>query len=856
MNEMLSVNSNISHYRILSKIGAGGMGEVYLAEDVKLGRKVALKILPENIASDKERLGRFEQEARAASGLNHPHILTVYEFGFEGGMHFLATEFVEGVTLREKIKDGELSLIESLNIAEQTAFALSAAHSAGIVHRDLKPENIMIRRDGIVKVLDSGLAKLIEKKEANADSEAETRALIKTNPGVVMGTTLYMSPEQAKGKEADERTDIWSLGCVLYEMVSGKMPFTGETPNEVIASILKSEPLPLSHHILGITSELERIVGKTLRKNREERYQHIKDLQIDLKDLRQDLEFQAKLERSTAPNKKDENITAKDFEQATQILEKDKPTNTNVAISPKNEISNSAHPVSSAEYVVSEIKQHKRRVLAALSILLLTAIGLGFWYFGNHLRSSNSAPIQSIAVLPFENASGNADLDYLSEGVSESVIDRLSQLPQLKVIARSSSFQYRGQNLDLRQIADALAVQAIVTGRVAHRGDSYLIRVDVTDVRENKQLWGENFTRKTSDFQILQSDISREIAENLRLRLSGAHLQQFANPGTTSPQAYELLLKGRYHFNKTGVEEFHKAVEYYEQAIAADPNYALAFAELAEGYNYNGGRGLDRKQRLIRQEAAARRALELDPNLAEAHYAMAEVKRRQWEWQEAEREYLRAIELNPNLPQAFRGYAQYLGVMGRHAEAIAQANRARELAPLSPLTTGQAASRLYAARRYDEAIEVWKKNAELNPDSPMPRYWLGNVYAAKEMYREAIAEYREAIRRHSGEAATIEALIGVIYAKTGERRLAEEILQKVKMAPSDTSPSPLAAFYDRSLALLYDALGLRDEALAQLEKAYAERNPNLPLAATDPAFDNLRSDQRFQDLLRRMGLPQ
>ena len=510
--------------------------------------------------------------------------------------------------------------------------------------------------------------------------------------------------------------------------------------------------------------------------------------------------------------------------------------------------------VPAATSALPKTKRRKIIVVAVFVTALFAAVTAII--VNSYLSRKSTGAIESVAVLPFENGSGNAELEYLSDGVSESVIDRLAQLPQLKVIARSSSFRYRGQNLNLQEIATALGVDAIVTGRVVQRGESYLIRVDVTDVRENKQLWGENFTRKAADVQALQTDISREIAENLRLRLSGTQTQQLASSGATNPQAYELLLKGRFQFNKPGRESFDRAVEYYEQAIAVDANYALAHAELAEGYNYNGGRGLDLKQILLKQEAAAQRALELDNGLAEAHYALAEVRRKQWRWQEAEREYLRAIELNPNLPRAYRGYSQYLGLMRRHDEAIANAKRAGDLDPLSIQIIGTLGSRLYAARRFDEAIAAYQKTAELTPESPVPNYWLGNVYAAKGMYPQAIAEFQESVRKGSGDTAIVEALIGVIYAKTGERRQAEEILEKVRTSRREAAPPNARLNYEGNLALLYDALGMRDEAFATLEKAYAERNPTLPFAGTSPAFDNLRSDSRFKDLLKRMGLPE
>jgi eukaryotic-like serine/threonine-protein kinase len=829
---MLYNGQQIGRYKISSAIGKGGMGEVFLAEDTKLGRKVALKILPENFAQDKERLRRFEQEARAASGLNHPNILTVYEFGFEGGVHFLATELVEGETLREKIEGGEMSLIGSLNIAEQTAFALAAAHSAGIVHRDLKPENVMIRRDGIIKVLDFGLAKLL-KKEGSADAEAETRALIKTNPGVVMGTASYMSPEQARGKDTDARTDIFSLGCVLYEMLTRRLPFSGETISDVIAAILKSEPLSPTHFSSEIPAELERIVLKSLAKDREERYQTAKDLSVDLRRLKRQMELGAEIERTKPPHKSAENAT----ENATRIL--------------------APRQTSSAEYVVSEAKKHKLGFVVAAVILLLAIGGLGVWYFGN--RPSNTKQIESIAVLPFENGSGNADLDYLSDGLSESVIDRLSQLPQIKVIARSSSFEYRGQNLNLREIADALGVQAIVSGRVAQRGDSYTIRVEMIDARENRNLWSESFNRKASDVLALQTDISREIADNLRVRLSGTQTQQFTSQGTKNPEAYELLLKGRFYLNRTGQENFHRAVEYLEQAVAVDPNYALAYVDLVQGYDA-GGRGLDRKERQIRREAAAYKALELDPNLADAHYAVAEIKRDRWEWAEAEREYKRAIEMNPNLARAHGGYAGYLSLMRRHDEAIAETKRARELDPFSPFIETTFLNALFRARRYDEALEAARNRLELGLNIASAHRRIGDIYSMKGMYREAIAEYQEALKLSGGDSFRAEVGLGAAYAKAGMRAEAEEIIQKLKARDSEPLPNQSQTIGNdvvpTRLAVIYDALGMRNEAFAWLEKAYAERERFLPFIASEPHFDSLRPDPRFQDLLRRMGLPQ
>jgi serine/threonine-protein kinase len=818
----IAAHTKLGRYEIVSLIGAGGMGEVYLAEDTRLHRKVALKILPENIAADKERLLRFEREAQAACALNHPNIITIHEIGETGDQLFIATEYIEGETLRQKIEKNELDVYESVKISEQIAAALSVSHGAHIIHRDIKPENIMIRRDGYVKILDFGLAKLVEKKPTPLDGEAETRAQVNTKAGMILGTVAYMSPEQARGKDVDERTDVWSLGVCLYEMLTVKQPFTGETTNDTIAAILTKEPYPLDENL---PSELQRIVRKTLQKDADKRYQTAKDLLIDLEDVKEELKFQSKLERTTAPNHK---------ESKTQILN---AVTTDVA-----------HTTSSAEYVANEIKKHKSVFAVGLIVLLLVSIGTGYWFLS--YRTSNTGQIESIAVLPFENASGNAEMDYLSDGVSESVIDRLSQLPKLKVIARSSSFRYRGQNLNLPEIANALGVQAIVTGRVVPRGDSYQIRVEMVDVRDNKQLWGENFNRKASDVQILQADISREIAENLSLRLSGAQTQQFAKEGTTNPIAYEALVKGRFFLNKVGQDNLKKATEHFEQAVTADPNYALAYSYLSSAYGSGGKGDLSIEERRVKAREVAMKAVELAPNLAEAHFAMAQTNFQRWEWAEHEHELKRAIELNPNLVKARSRYAAYLYIMGRNDEAIAEANRSIELNPLDFFAAATVANAYRHARRNDEAVEAAKRALELEPNFSFTHSVLADTYAAKGMYREAIAEYQEAIRLRGGNSPDNESLLGATYVKIGERAKGEEILANLKSRANTFRSTPLG------LAVLYDALGMRNEAFAVLENGFAEHHGELVYMRLNPNYDSMRSDPRFQDLLRRMGLPQ
>ena len=814
---MLTADSNVSHYRLISKIGRGGMGEVYLAHDTRLNRRVALKVLPADLISNRERLYRLEQEARAASALNHPNIITIHEIGADADTHFIATEFIDGETLRQRLQTARVGTADTLNIATQIAAALDAAHRSGIVHRDIKPENVMLRADGLVKVLDFGLAKLTEKQHGeSSDSQTPTRALVKTHPGVVMGTVAYMSPEQARGLAVDVRTDIFSLGIVIYEMLAGRLPFAGATASDMMAAILTCEPAPLDE---TTPPELQRIVRKSLQKNVDERYQTAKDLLIDLKALKQGQDFAAELKRSGIPTKADQSVPTQD---------------------------RGARTTSSAEYIASSVKQHKGIFTVALAILLLAALGLGYMFYNR--RPTIRTPIESVAVLPFENGSGDVNLDYLSDGVSEGVIDRLSQLPQLKVIARNSSFRYRGQNINFKEVANALGVQAIVTGRVVQRGDNYTIRVEMVDVRDNRQLWGENFNRKASDVQALQTDISREIAENLRLRLTGAQVQQLVNQGTANPQAYELLLKGFYFLRKGGTENQKTAVEYYKQAVALDPNYALAYAELSEAYRFLlYSNNIDPKEIMPKWEAAARKALELNDNLANAHFAMGQFKRDVWEWQDAEREFKRAIELNPNLARAHGGYSRLLSLTGRHEEAIAQVKLSRQLDPLSPIINTNYGRALSRVRRYDEAIEVLKKAFELEPDFPTAHFQLGRAYAAKAMYREAIAEYLLA-NKLGDLSYSLQVYLGATYAKMGERERALGILKQLQTSTGYVSPG--------QLAILYAALDRREEAFASLMKAYAEHDLWLQELGVDPNYDSLRSDPRFDDLMRKIGLPQ
>ncbi|MCA1623974.1 MAG: protein kinase, partial [Acidobacteria bacterium] len=660
----LQSGTRIGRYEIRSLIGAGGMGEVFLAGDTELERQVALKVLLAEVATDEDRVRRFVQEAKTASALNHPNILTVYEIGKFENSRFIATELIKGVTLRERLQGEALDLRETLDVAVQIASALNAAHQAGIVHRDVKPENVMLRDDGLVKVLDFGLAKLMEKKAGSLDSEGETRALgVKTSPGMVMGTVTYMSPEQARGKQVDARTDIFSFGVMLYEMLSGKLPFEGENALDVIGSILHKEPQPLNQTAPEIPRELQRIVEKCLRKDCEERYQTAKDLLIDLKDVKQDLEFQNKLERTASPDRAD---------AKTQVF--------------KAATNEAARATSSAEYLVGEIKRHKSASLVVLAVLLLAIGALGVWYFTN--QSANTTQIESIAVLPFQNRSADADTEYLSDGLAESLIYRLSQLPALKVSPTSSVFRYKGKEMDARRVAEELGVDSVMAGRITQRGENLTISVELIDVRSNKLLWGEQYDRKMSELLATQREIATEISRKLELKLSGNE-KGLTKRYTDNNEAYQLYLKGRYHFAKRTKDDMQRSIEYFQQAIRLDPNFALAYASIAECYNAMPAYPyLSSKEAFPLAKAAAQRALEIDPTLPEAHTALGNyLAVYDWNWAEAERSFKRAIELNPSSSDAHFRYGRfYLAPLGRHEEAISELKRAVELEPLSLIT--------------------------------------------------------------------------------------------------------------------------------------------------------------------------
>ena len=823
----LAAGTKLGRYEIRLKLGAGGMGEVYLAQDTKLDRKVALKILPAEVASNDDRLRRFVQEAKAASALNHPNIITIYEIEQIDSIHFIAMEFIDGQTLHERIRNAPLKSGEVLDIAVQIASALSTAHAAGIVHRDIKSDNIMLRRDGIVKVLDFGLAKLTERPPDAIDKEAPTRAAVKTGQGIVMGTAMYMSPEQARGLKVDPRTDIFSLGVVLYEMVTGRLPFEGTTASEVLAAILsEKEQQPLARYAREVPPELERMVEKALRKDRDERYQTIKDLLIDLKSLKQELEFERKLGRSLPPKSKG----------APEIGE---PTQGQTATD------SMARLTLRMTGPTTTIKSTQRRVVIIVAALLIIVSAVTAYFYFSRPRGG---AINSVAVLPFVNTSNDPNMEYLSDGISEALINSLTELQQLRVIARSTVFRYKGKEVDPQTVGRELNVRALLMGRVRQNGDNLNVQVDLVDTNTGAELWGREYERKSSDVLSVKQAIVREVTDGLRLRLSGDEQRQLTRRDTTNAQAYEYYLRGRYYWNKRSAEGIKKAIEQFQEAIDRDPNYALGYVGLADCYlQLEQYAGTPASEIVPKARAAVERALQLDDSLSEAHASLASINQKLWLWAETESELKRAISLNPNYPTAHHWYAYYFYVQRQFDDAMREIQRAYELDPLSPVISENVANVYLLKNDLDSAVKQCQRTIELDPGFADAHYILGFAYLKQGRNEEATAEFQKSVEL-SSRASTYLGNLGYCYAVTGRRAEALTILKELEEKYSEGKSSGLF------LAGVYAGLGDKDQAFAWLEKDFQQRSGQLPTVAWRLHFDGLRSDPRFADLLRRMGL--
>ncbi len=813
----LLVGMKLGPYEILSLIGRGGMGEVYQARDTRLDRMAALKILPAEVAADPDRLRRFVREAKAASALNHPNIATIYEIGRSDGIHWIAMELVEGQTLAERMKDRPLEMDEILDIGIQAAEGLEAAHKKGIIHRDIKPANLMLTPEGRVKILDFGLAKRTrwEGQPARAIVSSETH----TFPGMIMGTARYMSPEQVLGQPVDHRTDIFSLGVMLYEMATGQPPFAGETPSAIFDAIVHQTPAWSTRAQARIPEELRRIIQKVLEKFCQMRYPTASDLGADLKQLKRD----SGSNRAAAT---EEHLYGVPVPEGRK---------------------NPPRPLRRALGLTGI-------AMGALALLVTVLAGLNVGGLRDRfLRRSGAAKIESLAVLPLANLSGDPEQEYFADGMTEALITELGKLSSLRVISRQSAMMYKNAKKSLPEIARELNVDGVVEGTVARSGERVRISAQLLDARRDQQLWAESFERDLRDVLALQSEVARAISMAIRLKLTTQEQALLGRSHPIEPEAYEFYLKGRHHEANQTVEDFEKAIDLYQQAISRDPTFAMAYSGLADSMIWLAWGGTSRPEEMgPKVKAAALKALQLDDSLAEAHTSLALAQFIfDWDWVTPEYEFRKALALNQALPRAHYFYFTYLGYGGRFDEAIIEAKKARELDPLSVFMTMGIAWAYRWSLRFEDSIYWVRKAQELSPDYPLSDIVLGLNYNCQSRHEEALAACKRSwVQFPPRKDFQLDYLRALVMGRAGAKNQVKELLaywlNESKYRYLD--PLGFARFY----------LGLEDKegVFKMLEQGYQGRSPNMVSIGIPLSWDLVRDDPRFQVLLQKIGFPQ